>query len=250
VGSEAVWRADDAGLSLSWQYAGAGLTAALGIAMATFGITRQGWPFSAHAVAFRSFVVMPLLLFTLVWTLMANAICDGTASPLAYLPILNPLDLAQLALFAAGVWALNQNQDHTAQAEEAVRILRLTFAAAAFLWVNAALLRTVHHWGGVPFELDALLHSVVAQAALSLLWTTTALVLMMAAGRRQSRPLWMLGAALLGVVVLKLFVNDIGTSGTERVVSFIGVGVLLMVIGYVAPVPPRGQPVDKGKAVP
>ena len=87
--------------------------------------------------------------------------------------------------------------------------------------------------------MQALLDSRIAQAALSLLWTSTALVMMLAAGRRQARPLWMLGAALLGVVVLKLFVNDIGTSGTERVVSFIGVGVLLMVIGYVAPVPPR-----------
>ena len=49
----------------------------------------------------------------------------------------------------------------------------------------------------------------------------------------------MTGAALLGVVVLKLFVNDLGSTGTvARIVSFIGVGVLLLVIGYVAPVPP------------
>jgi uncharacterized membrane protein len=101
------------------------------------------------------------------------------------------------------------------------------------------LLRTVHQWVGVPFELQALLDSRIAQAALSLLWTATALVLMMAAGRARSRRLWMLGALLLGIVVLKLFVNDIGTRGSERVVSFIGVGVLLMVIGYMAPVPPR-----------
>ena len=122
--------------------------------------------------------------------------------------------------------------------DDAVRPLKLMFAVAAFFWVNAALLRTVHHWVGVPFELQSLLHSLVAQAALSLLWTATALVLMLAAGRTKTRPLWMAGAALLGLVVLKLFVNDIGNSGTERVVSFIGVGVLLMVIGYVAPVPP------------
>ena len=94
---------------------------------------------------------------------------------------------------------------------------------------------------GVPFELHALLHSLIAQAALSLLWTATALVLMLAAGRTKSRAWWMAGAALLGLVVLKLFLNDIGNSGTERVVSFIGVGVLLMVIGYVAPVPPSSR---------
>ena len=50
----------------------------------------------------------------------------------------------------------------------------------------------------------------------------------------------MTGAALLGVVVLKLAVNDLGNTGTvARIVSFIGVGVLLMVIGYLAPVPPK-----------
>ena len=104
------------------------------------------------------------------------------------------------------------------------------------------LLRTVHHWADIPFELSALLHSVVAQAALSLLWTSIALVMMYTAGRklRPSRVLWLTGAALLGVVVLKLAVNDLGNTGTvARIVSFIGVGVLLMVIGYLAPVPPR-----------
>ncbi|MEO8101795.1 MAG: DUF2339 domain-containing protein [Betaproteobacteria bacterium] len=241
VGSEAVWRADDAGLSLSWQYAGAGLALALGLALAALGMVRQWWPFGAHAAAFRAWAVMPLLLLALVWTLIANSICDGLAAPLPYLPILNPLDAAQLALFAACVWALNRQPAGSLQGVEAKRLLQWVFAAAAFMWVNAALLRTVHQWVGIPFELQALLDSRIAQAALSLLWTTTALVLMTAAGRNKSRPLWMLGAALLGVVVLKLFVNDIGTSGTERVVSFIGVGVLLMVIGYVAPVPPRGR---------
>ena len=119
------------------------------------------------------------------------------------------------------------------------RMLGPMLVCAAFYWVNAVLLRTVHQWAGVPFELDALLRSVVAQSALSLLWTSTALVLMFAAGRSRSRALWMTGAVLLGVVVLKLFVNDLGNTGTvARIVSFIGVGVLLLVIGYVAPVPP------------
>ncbi len=244
VGYEAVWRADQAGLSLSWQYAGTGLTMALGLAIATIGIVQQRWPFSAHAAAFRTWAVMPLLVLTLMWTLFANGVCDGSAAPWPYVPLLNPLDFAQLAMFAAGIWAMERTTRDVASEEDFTPVLRLMFAAAAFYWVNAMLLRTVHHWTGVPFELEALLHSRVAQAALSLLWTSTALVMMLAAGRRQSRPLWKLGAALLGVVVLKLFVNDIGTSGTERVVSFIGVGVLLMVIGYVAPVPPKVARVD------
>jgi uncharacterized membrane protein len=50
----------------------------------------------------------------------------------------------------------------------------------------------------------------------------------------------MLGASLLGVVVVKLFLIDHShVGGIERIVSFIGVGVLMLVVGWFAPVPPR-----------
>jgi len=39
---------------------------------------------------------------------------------------------------------------------------------------------------------------------------------------------------------LKLFVIDLGNSGTlARIISFLGVGVMLLVVGYFAPVPPK-----------
>ena len=61
-------------------------------------------------------------------------------------------------------------------------------------------------------------------------------------GRRDAarlRTLWMLGAALLAVVVGKLFLVDLGAlSGLPRVVAFLGVGVLLLVIGFLSPLPP------------
>jgi uncharacterized membrane protein len=81
---------------------------------------------------------------------------------------------------------------------------------------------------------------VLVQAALSLLWSLTALLLMTLATRRAIRELWLVGAALMGVVVAKLFAVDLSNvGGVERIVSFIGVGALMLVIGYVAPVPPR-----------
>ena len=46
----------------------------------------------------------------------------------------------------------------------------------------------------------------------------------------------------MGVVVAKLFVIDLDGVGTiERIVSFIGVGVLMLVIGYVAPLPAKSE---------
>jgi len=41
--------------------------------------------------------------------------------------------------------------------------------------------------------------------------------------------------------VIKLFLVDLGNTGTlERIISFIGIGALLLLVGYLAPVPPKG----------
>jgi uncharacterized membrane protein len=41
-------------------------------------------------------------------------------------------------------------------------------------------------------------------------------------------------------VILKLFFIDLSSVGSiERIVSFVGVGLLMLVIGYYSPLPPR-----------
>jgi uncharacterized membrane protein len=94
----------------------------------------------------------------------------------------------------------------------------------------------------VPFQADALVGSQLVQAGLSIVWTLIALGLTITGHLRVRRDLWMVGAALIGVVVVKLFFVDLGNSGSlERIISFIGVGVLLLVVGYFAPLPPRRE---------
>jgi uncharacterized membrane protein len=44
----------------------------------------------------------------------------------------------------------------------------------------------------------------------------------------------------MGVVVTKLFLVDlVGVNTASRIVSFLGVGGLLLAVGYLAPAPPR-----------
>ncbi len=58
--------------------------------------------------------------------------------------------------------------------------------------------------------------------------------------RRQKRWVWMVGTGLMVIVVIKLFMIDLGNTGTvARIVSFLGVGALLLVVGYFAPAPPK-----------
>ena len=107
-------------------------------------------------------------------------------------------------------------------------------------------MRTAHHWGGVPYQLDALLDSMLVQAGLSIVWTLIALPLMVLGNRLGRRELWLIGAALIALVVAKLFFVELGNrGGLERIVSFIGVGVLLLVVGYFAPLPARKADADQ-----
>jgi uncharacterized membrane protein len=168
----------------------------------------------------------------------------SNSAPWVYLPLINPVDLAQIAtLFALHVWwRANSATDVDAQKRGAVLA-----ATLGFVWLNSILLRSLHHWIDVPYELDDLFNSIVVQSALSIAWTLTALVVMVLATRKLQRLLWLAGAALLAVVVGKLFLLDLANSGTvERIVSFLGVGVLLMIIGYAAPVPPGDSETQSG----
>jgi uncharacterized membrane protein len=77
-----------------------------------------------------------------------------------------------------------------------------------------------------------------------------ALLGMVIGARARQRAVWIAGAALMAVVVAKLFVVELDNTGTlGRVVSFLGVGVLLLVVGYFAPVPPRARE-DRAQAEP
>jgi uncharacterized membrane protein len=114
--------------------------------------------------------------------------------------------------------------------------------AVAFVAANGVLLRSLHHYADVPFRLESLWRSMLVQAALSIFWSLLALCAMAIATRIRVRVLWIVGATLMAVVVVKLFLVDLsGVSGVERIVSFIGVGLLMLVIGYLSPVPPRAR---------
>ena len=79
---------------------------------------------------------------------------------------------------------------------------------------------------------------------LTILWTMTAMSAMVFSSRRQIREGWLLGALLLGCVVLKLFTVDLSGIGTlSRIISFMGVGVLCLALGYLSPMPPKQREV-------
>lgn len=201
------------------------------------------WPVSAYPREYRLYAALPLAALMLGWFWLANIFSDGTAEPLPYVPLLNPLDLGLLfALLGVYLWSRSAAREVGTQGEQ---IARGVAGISLFAFFTALVMRTAHHWGGVPFQLDALLESMLVQAGLSIVWTLIALSLMIGGHLRHRREVWLIGAALIAVVVAKLFFVELSNrGGLARIVSFIGVGGLLLVVGYFAPLPPkRAEPV-------
>ena len=217
---------------VGWFHAAWGAVPAVALWLVVHYATR--WPMRAAPFAYASVGAPCLAMFALAWIAFTSVITPGDPAPLPYVPLLNPLDLASLFVLAAVLrWHL---ADHRASWQ---RPVRFALGGAAFVALNAAALRGVHFLAGVPWEGDALMESLVVQAVLSLLWTATAMALMVFGHRRTTRGGWMVGAALLAAVVVKLFFVDLSGQDTiPRIVSFVGVGVLILLIGYLAPVPP------------
>jgi uncharacterized membrane protein len=197
------------------------------------------WPMRDEPQAYRRSAAGMLSVGLLLWTLLANVHSNGAALPLPYLPFINPLDLGvALALFAVARWVLSASGRSVLTSAPVLGIAAI--GVCGFVWLNAMLVRGFHHLAGVPFEFTVWTESLPVQTGLTLLWSSTALALMWFSAKRGQRAPWMVGAALLAVVVLKLLIVDLSASGTvTRIVSFIGAGVLMLVIGYVAPLPAK-----------
>lgn len=203
------------------------------------------WPVAEQAALYRFGATFPLTLALLGWVGLSALQSAGNAAPLPFIPLFNPLEIAQvLVLFAAWQWlnCLSEAQEESPDLASFAPLLKLAIPALAFVVYTMAVLRADHHIGGVAWQMESLLRSMPVQASLSIAWSLLALGLMIAGHRTARRLVWIIGAVLVAVVVAKLFLIELSNrGGLERIVSFISVGVLLLVVGYFAPLPPAQE---------
>lgn len=180
--------------------------------------------------------VAPIMLFLCAWFVLMSLNSNGSAAPLPYIPLLNPLDITLTAvLLMLLIWERNIRQYFYKLELHMPKIAGLM----GFILLNGILLRTLYHWVGTPFQWTAIFDYPVVQMSFTFLWAISAFILMLLAHKRAQRMLWVVGAALMGLVVAKIFLLDLAQHGTvERIVSFIGAGLMLLVMGYFAPLPP------------
>ncbi|MGB7816718.1 MAG: DUF2339 domain-containing protein [Methylotenera sp.] len=187
----------------------------------------------------------PLMAFLIAWFMWMSLNSSGNAAPLPYVPLINPLDITLSAvMLLLFIWQravskhLNKLQD----------IMPVAAGVMGFTLLNGVLLRTLHHWVGTPFEWASIFNNSTVQMSFTFLWGITAFALMLLAHKRAQRQIWIVGAGLMGVVVAKLFLLDLAQTGSvERIASFIGAGLMLLVMGYFAPIPPTEKEVNLAK---
>jgi uncharacterized membrane protein len=202
------------------------------------------WPFAQHSADYKNLIPAPLIFGLLLWFIVAGHFSGATGQ--FYLPILNPLDLTQAAVLLIFAYAIKCGFIGMDKMPAEFRYGAL--GLLAFAWINIVLLRAIHHYTGIEYVGYILWDSVIVQMSLSILWAICALVVMNLSRRLQERKLWMLGAGLLAIIVLKLFTKDVSGTGTlERIVSFIVVSGLMMLIGYLSPIPAKAKAIEKAE---
>ena len=198
------------------------------------------WPFAKHPEAYLKTALMPLLLIILGVVLYASLDANHNG-PLFYLPLINLLDITLAFGFMVIIYWYNSFSEYISPSVESEwrPWLKWGLVVLIFFCFNATIARTIHHWVGVPYT-PAMFESSVFQTSLSICWTIIAVLTMGVAARRGLRVTWLVAAGLLGIVILKLFTVDLSSLTTiHRIISFMVVGLLLLIIGYIAPVPPK-----------
>ncbi len=229
-----LWLCDRQALAEGWRWLA---VASPWCVLAAVGLLR--WPWLAAPLGERFDGWRPLLLGLYFLVLAVgwpfSLLAAGDSAPLPWLPLLNPLELAQaatLALAAHWLWS--------GHAPGMLRDLRVVLlSVAGFLLVTSITLHAVHHWGGIAWN-EGLLSTSLAQTSLTVVWSALGVMGWVLGSRRGQRTLWLAGAVLMAVVLGKLLLIDRGNLGDVLgIASFIAYGLLCTGVGYLAPAPPR-----------
>ncbi len=199
-------------------------------------VNLNNWPFKQYRMTYRSVIPLPLTGALIMWFLLSSTVFGNKDFYLTVL--INSLDLSMLGALALFYW--HKKQNIFTEFFVTNKTWDALFYALSFLWLNVVMLRGIHHYCYIPYHFNSMASDAFVQMAFSILWTTCALTTMFVARKISSRIVWQIGAILMGVVVVKLLIIDLSGRGTiARIVSFMGVGVLMLLIGYFSPIPPK-----------
>ncbi|QWP76727.1 DUF2339 domain-containing protein [Lysobacter sp. K5869] len=231
-----IWLDRGEAFGLGW-IAAAVMLPALAIAAAC--LWRPQWIGAPVAQRFAQWRAGATASFVVVLTLAVAVYlsADGDPRPLMWLPLLNPLSLAQWAtLLLLGAW-LGSPLVGAPLRQRRVPLLAL----AGFVLITVEVLRSAHFWGGTSWG-PSMFSASLVQTSLTVVWSVLGVAGWIAGSRRGQRGLWLAGAVLMGVVLAKLvFVDRSHLGNLLGIASFIAYGLLCTLVGYFAPAPPARE---------
>ena len=244
AGLEIWWRLDRIGWGTDeWAHGGRLATFAATVLVMHMLARSRYWAVDRYPRAHWIAALAPAIAGGLV-LLFGSNLLDGRMPEFPYIPLLNPIEqAAAFALLMGAIW----RRWLKTLAPGMVGAVTVVLLAFVIWWLNGLLLRTLASLGDVTWSADALWSSAFIQASVAIAWTIAALLGMALSARGGHRPAWFAGAVTLGVVVAKLFLVDSArTTGLTRAIAFIGVALLVLLIGYLAPLPPRERAAEEG----
>lgn len=218
----------------------ASLTALPWLAVTWVALRRWSWlsaPLGERFASARTPLTSVYFLGLGVWW-VGSLFANGSSAPLLWLPVLNPMELAQAAAIALlALWLWSSEAPSGLASHRALLV-----SLAGFVTLTFITLRVVHHYGEAPWG-PGILNTAAAQMALTVVWSVLGVIGWISGSRRGHRGLWLSGAVLMGVVLLKLVLVDRQHLGNlPGIASFIAYGLLCTLVGYFAPAPPRDEP--------
>lgn len=205
----------------------------LGFTFWTRSNSSNKWPFKPFIAAYlwRATLLMSALVYVgaiAIATATAMA-SSGNTKPLPYIPLFNPVEITiALALAALILWKLRLNNSGIALAYWIKSNKpKMLLIAAIFIVINTVWLHILHHFLGVTWDASALFNSDIVQMGYAILWTLIAIGVMLMANKKRlanyARQLWLLGAALLGLNLVKLMLIDLShVHSVERMSLLLG----------------------------
>jgi uncharacterized membrane protein len=190
--------------------------------------------------------MLPLILCGILglWFLV-TLFWSGNPKPLPfYIPIINPLDLQQgFCIAGITLWFLQNRKTIASIAKDKSFILG---DLMVFLWITAIIGRSVHFYGkpdipniSTPVISSRILASPSFHLGIFIFWGIYGIAHIILGHRLALRPLWIAGAILTVADIGKLLILDLaGTGAITRIISFFIAGLILLFIGWVAPLPP------------
>ena len=189
-----------------------------------------------------AFSTSAFLVFT-GWDFFASFSSAGAAVHGVFIPVLNPLEMQQMVFLISLIMWLRIFVFGGLPFKKWSTQAQLAIVALFFLWSNQAAARAAFwYWGAPPYNLWYEFTTPHAQAIAAIVWGVIGLWAILYGKKTGSRPMWRTGTGLLAADLLKLLLVDLhGAPTLTRVLAFLILGGLFLLIGWIAPLPPKEE---------